>query len=447
MNPMIQKLSKKVLALALAMGMTLVPVAAEEAVTAEVTSAVVESPADWAIWDVQMSYTFGLGDQSTYAGYAATLVGNELSLLEAGIESRFSLEEDEVNVGEVKTRGEVIAALYDFINSVLEIEGAADVDTALAYFVENGLVNGRASGDYALDASCTKQEMLAFANRAYQHMVYAVGDDGKGAFWTVSDEDNTVYLLGSIHVADGSVYPLSKDILNAFVASDAVAVEANILMTNPEDIAYVQEIMYLEDGTTIDQLISEESYQAYAQIMDKNGIPKEMYDLLKPWYAAILVQNLTMTTDYSAVMGIDMYFLQLAYNWKPIIELEGVKYQMDMFDGFSPELQEGYLVGALSGEETGNEQLAQMLAYWKDGNVEDLKTMVFAETGETEIEKEFNEKLWDVRDKHMGESVAAMLTEDTENDYFVIVGAGHMISDTGIVQYLQSLGYEVEQVK
>ncbi|MBN2221547.1 MAG: TraB/GumN family protein, partial [Vallitaleaceae bacterium] len=440
MNPWIKKLSKKVIALALAMGMAIVPVAAEETSAAETTAQVAESPAAWAIWDVQMTYTYGLGDESTYTGYAAELVGNELSLLESGIESRFSLDEEAVNIGEVKTRGDVVVALYDFINSALEIEGNADVDTALAYFVENGLVNGRVSGDYDLDASCTKQEMLVFANRAYEHMVYALGDEGKGAFWTVSDEDNTVYLLGSIHVADGSVYPLSKEILNSFAASDALVVEANVLMTNPEDVAYVQEIMYLEEGTTLDQLISEESYTAFAQIMDGYGIPKEMYSLFKPWYAAILVQNLTMTTDYSATMGIDMYFLQLAYNWKPIIELEGVKYQMDMFDGFSPELQEGYLVGALSGEETTNDQLAQMLGYWKTGNVEDLKAMVFAEVDETEIEKEFNEKLWDVRDQHMGESVAAMLSEDTEKDYFVIVGAGHMISDTGIVQYLQSLG-------
>ncbi len=40
-----------------------------------------------------------------------------------------------------------------------------------------------------------------------------------------------------------------------------------------------------------------------------------------------------------------------------------------------------------------------------------------------------------------------MLQEDTENDYFVIVGAGHMLNYNGIVELLIKAGFTVEQVK
>ena len=56
------------------------------------------------------------------------------------------------------------------------------------------------------------QEILVFAMRAYDHIVYSLGQDAKGCFWKISDDDNIVYLLGSIHSSDNSLYPLSRDI-------------------------------------------------------------------------------------------------------------------------------------------------------------------------------------------------------------------------------------------
>ena len=49
----------------------------------------------------------------------------------------------------------------------------------------------------------------------------------KHFLWKVSDENSSVWLLGSIHVADASFYPLPTVIDSAFAASSELAVEIN----------------------------------------------------------------------------------------------------------------------------------------------------------------------------------------------------------------------------
>lgn len=55
--------------------------------------------------------------------------------------------------------------------------------------------------------------------------------------------------------------------------------------------------------------------------------------------------------------------------------------------------------------------------------------------------------MWDNRNDHMTTYVVDLLEKNTEGDYFVIVGSGHMVNDNGIVAQLEALGFEVELVK
>ncbi len=418
----------------------------------EVTSqseAVVESPSQWALWDVQMASTYGLGDLSVYQGYLTPVTVDGFLSVEASLEEKLQVTDVSKVSGENMTRGQVITELYDVIKLALEVATPAEtLEEITSYFVDNNIMAGRDNNDYALEESCTTQEMLVFAKRVYDHVIYANDDAAQGAFWQVSDEDNTVYLLGSIHVADASTYPLSKEMLQGFASSQALVVEANTLFVNPEDTAYVQEKMMLEEGVTIDGLLSEETYNAYVEKVSALGLTPEVYNKLKPWYAAMLLQTTSMASaSYSATMGIDMYFQYLAYGYMPIMEVEGVKYQIDLFDGFSPELQEGYLLSTMTEEASSNEMIGNMLDAWHDGDVETLEAILFAEEGETEVEKEFTQKLWDERNAHMTTYVDDLLKNDSENDYFFVVGAGHMLTEEGIVEGLKALGYEVNRVQ
>ncbi len=419
--------------------------APEAAGTVQAPAASQDTPAGWAAWDVQMMNTYKLANAGILKQFTDVIQGSQFLSIQQGFEKVFNVTDTtKVEAQQSMTRGKVVEELYDIIQLVLKLE---DQD-AVKYFEQNGLIRGNGTG-YALDNSCTVQELLVFSRRVYDLLIYAQGMDAKGAFWKVSDEDNTVYLLGSIHATDGSVYPMSKAILDGFADSESLVVEANTLVHNQEEAAYMQQKMMYTDGTTIDKVLSREVYDKYAALMQAAGMQPEVYNVLKPWAAASVAMVLNMSTSsIEASMGIDVYFLNLAYmNAKPIVEMEGIKFQTDMFESFTPQLQEMYLASMLEGGTESNETLLKMIQSWKVGDMETLEGMVFGQEAQTDTDREFNEKLFDIRNANMVVKCQEMLTKDTENDYFVVVGAGHMLNDNGIVEELKKLGYTVEQVK
>ena len=105
-----------------------------------------------------------------------------------------------------------------------------------------------------------------------------------------------------------------------------------------------------------------ETYEAYEKAVSALGYFKpEVYNKFKPWYAALLLQNIQLSSaSYVANLGVDFAFLAEASNKKPIVELEGTKFLLDMFNGFSKELQEQFLIGVLaSGEKQADSDVQE----------------------------------------------------------------------------------------
>lgn len=318
------------------------------------------------------------------------------------------------------------------------------------YVFSKEILKGKANDALDLDSPCTRQELMVFISRAYEFTEYESGKDSKGAFWKVSDDDSTVYLLGSIHVADPSVYPLSKAILSAYEKSDALVVEADIA-NQVEGIQYMQQKMMYTDGNTLDKNVPKEVYDRFVEVIKPLGIPPEIYNRLKPWYAAMLVQNVQLSqSGYDANLGIDLFFMSKASGKKRILEIEGIKFQVDMFDSFSNELQSQYLASTLNpSEETQEQQMEivqDLMEAWKTGDIMELEKLLEVEGGNTQEEKEFNEKVFTTRNDNMTQKVKAYLADPEKKTYFIVVGAGHMNGKNGIITQLKS-GYKIEQIK
>ncbi len=441
-------------------------VMAEEQGFEEATVVNNDMPSDWAMSDVQMANLHMIGSADNYNGFRNEATSADLLSVQSSLNEIFNVKSS-LEPMKTVSRQNVIDVFYDVIQEVL-IENRVmdsiykDSRASILYFVETGLIAKKESGDYSLERICTKQELLVFAKRVYDHIVHAIDIDAKGAFWKVSDEDNTVYLLGSIHLSDASIYPLNEAITDAYEESEILAVEANIYKQNDEDMAYLQQIMFLEGETTIEQLLQPETYEAYEKAVSALGYFKpEVYNKFKPWYAALLLQNIQLSSaSYVANLGVDFAFLAEASNKKPIVELEGTKFLLDMFNGFSKELQEQFLIGVLaSGEKQADsdvqedaenktaEVMAEIISLWKSGDVEALEVLLFSAEAGSDLEKEYVAAMWETRNNNMSTKVAQFLKEDSSNDYFVVVGAGHMLSETGIVQQLTNMGYTVEQIK
>jgi uncharacterized protein YbaP (TraB family) len=289
-----------------------------------------------------------------------------------------------------------------------------------------------------------------FVKNAYEFVRYEAGKDSKGAFWKVSDEDSCVYLLGSIHIADSSMYPLAKAILDAYHEADYLVVEANV--ANEQEVAlYMMDKAFYKDDTTLYKNVPKEVYDRFVETIEPYGVRPEMYNKFKPWYAALLVQNLLFAENsLSGEIGIDMVLLQKALGEKEILEIEGAKFQVDLFDSFTTELQVEFLASSLySDKETQKESVDivnEMISCWKAGDTAKLEKLLASEENESEVDKEFNEKLFASRNNNMAEKVKGYLSDAENKTYLVVVGAGHMVGETGIVAQLDGQ-YEIVQIK
>lgn len=272
----------------------------------------------------------------------------------------------------------------------------------------------------------------------------------KTFMWKVSSENTTIYLLGSAHMAPENIYPLDKAITAAYEASAVVAVEADV---RPEKQAglmqTIQQKAAYADGTTVKDHVSEETYKKLSKWVETTGMSMAQLGMMRPWILSLTVTQLELQKlGYNPQSGIDMHFIKKCVkDKKELKELESVEYQINLLSGFSDELQEKFLLRALNEAENMGEQFEKLLKAWSDGDAAGMEATIMAEVKKTPELKPVYDKLFDERNILMAAKVEEHLK--TGKTAFVIVGAGHLVGEKGMVKLLAASEkkYKIEQVK
>ena len=425
-----------------------------------------QQPALWAVDQLADSYALGLVDDD-YASYIqdpvtleqletmTDVVANKLALLE--LDQRTA---DTVGLVVDTTRGGVMNALYQEA-AAYDLPGVEE--GAQAFLTSLGVVQGGSDGALALERTCTYQEAMVMANR----LILAVYDEqdagSKGLLWKATNGENTLYLLGTIHLDRDNVYPLHKSVRDAIAASEEVIFELDL--NDQEGIALLQSLQTYGDGTTLADHISPELYQRVQTMAAALGMGPNDLDLYKPWALASTFSTLSLQNDTTGAnaMAIDSYINAAAVNsGKEIGAVETYAFQGGIFDGLSAQYQQSYLdasltvlESALSGApvtpedeaylQAQEEMISGMFAAWKDRDP-DAFGQVYDKAAIINSDDELNSKLFTERDPGMIQAAANYLETEGSHTYFLAVGAGHMVDPGGIVSGLQELGYTVELV-
>jgi len=150
------------------------------------------------------------------------------------------------------------------------------------------------------------------------------------------------YLLGSIHFLKKEHYPLKKVIEEAFDQADVLAVEVDISSDKiaKAGMMLLQKGMYTGEET-LKANISEKTFQLARDKLKELGMDISGFQTFKPWMVAMSIINMElMKLGFNPNYGIDKYFLDKvsestsAPGKKEIVELEGVEYQVKLFESF-----------------------------------------------------------------------------------------------------------------
>jgi uncharacterized protein YbaP (TraB family) len=331
--------------------------------------------------------------------------------------------------------------------------------TPVEYMKSRKILVGTDNG-LELEKNCTVEQATVLATRLVEDTYNLANAGSKGLLWKATKGENTVYMLGSIHIGDSALYPINKEVKEAFKKSDALLVEANLLGNQQELNYFVNKARYI-DGTTLKDHVSQAVYDKALVVFDKFKLPAEQYVQCKPWAIANDL-NVIVSSDSSsmqqgsqaATLGVDLYFTTTAMvDKKPVVELEGLKSQADLFDGLSSQSQEknlnDILDSALNPDTKDNNKAAEMIALWqqqwKDGDIEEF-TKSYSEVISKE-ETEFSKMLLGQRDKAMANKIGMLLDKEGKATYFVVVGAAHLAVENMVIDQLKAKGYTVEEFK
>lgn len=263
--------------------------------------------------------------------------------------------------------------------------------------------------------------------------------------WKVVSPSNTVYLLGSIHIARRDIYPLNKKIEDAFNISDVLAVEADITKIT-QDSNSMKDVILYPDGDILEKHISKDTFEIVKSKLKELGVDINEANKYKPWFLAGLLEMFELQKlGFHPMYGIDNYFLSKAkFTKKSITGLESLDFHIKFFDSFSDKLKELMLFYTIKDLEESGKTIDELFNAWLSGDTETMEqtlSITVTQYPETQV---FQEKILYERNRNMAEKIEDFLKE--ERIYFVVVGAAHLVGKKSIIDLLAQKGYNIQQL-
>jgi uncharacterized protein YbaP (TraB family) len=270
---------------------------------------------------------------------------------------------------------------------------------------------------------------------------------GSAFLWEIKSDSGSSYLLGSVHVLKKEHYPLKKVIEDAYTNTDVLVVEADLSSSKAAaaSMKMLQKGMYT-DGKTIEDHVSKATFDMLQKKLKELKLDYGSLKTFKPWMLAmVLLMNQLTKMGFDPTVGVDMHFLKKATaDKKEIIELEGVEFQLKLFDGFTKEEAEQFLLTTIKEADQISKEFDKIITSWMTGDVEAMEHLLTDYAKESPAAQKLFKKINDDRNVGMADKIANYLKSGKR--YFVVVGAAHMVGPKGVVQLLRNKGFTVNQL-
>ena len=295
---------------------------------------------------------------------------------------------------------------------------------------------------------------LVFLSSCAGNRSAAGTSEQKHFFWKVSDENSSVWVLGSIHLADSTLYPLAPVIDTAFARSDELAVELNM---NDEEV--VKEIgkESVSQGMLDERLLRDILPPEMWNTLDRD-IPMVVFEKMRPWLVATTLSAYAFEqAGLNPEYGIDYVLLdRAAANGKAIVGLETAEEQIGALADTTESDSAGvYYLKTTLREIAEFETLVKNLIHaWKTGDDDLLRSLLNKDDEEDESEETsssdqkfkegFEQRVYVNRNAKMAESIATFLRED--RNVFVVVGVAHLaLEKDNVIDALRKRGFKIER--
>jgi len=266
----------------------------------------------------------------------------------------------------------------------------------------------------------------------------------KAFLWQIKSPKNTVYLLGSIHLLKKSDYPLAQQINAAYEDAEKLVFEVDLSkLESREAQSIVLDKATAKDGKALKDRLTPETYQLAQTKASEIGLPIEAFSGYKPWFFSLTLVTLKLQRlGFNPENGVDQYFFKKAtQDGKEILALETIEDQFNLFNNFSQGNQEQYIRQTIDELEILEASFKNMVVAWKTGDNKALETLLLESFKDY---PELEDQVFGARNRKWMTTIAPLLQK--EEDYLVVVGAGHLVGKDSVLKLLEAKGHTLQRL-
>lgn len=245
------------------------------------------------------------------------------------------------------------------------------------------------------------------------------------------------YLFGTIHMTCDAT--LEDDVKKALDETTQIVMELD--MDDPSMQSKVMQGMYLKDGKTLKDFVSDEEYKSIDSLFINNmGMSVKLLENVKPFFL--------MSMFYPKMIDCQMQSFELeltkiaSEQKEEIYGLETIEEQIKVFDDIPLEDQYADLIRmAKDNLAFDKTTFSKMLKIYEEEDINALIDIMDDDTNSTMSKHQ--DVLLEQRNKNWISKIGEYAKEQPT---FFGVGAGHLPGENGVIQLLRNAGYTVTAV-
>ncbi len=264
---------------------------------------------------------------------------------------------------------------------------------------------------------------------AQQSLLYKVS--GKGL-------KQPSYVYGTIHLICPDDFFLSPHLQKAFDQSRSIYLEID--MDDPAMMAtMLGRLQEKDEQYSLEKAFLPEDYRKLGKYLkDSMGMDVTVFNKMKP--LVILSMILPKMLNCPAAVAYETKFVSMAKEQqKPVLGLEGLDDQIDVFDAFPDTLEARMIMDYINDLPKQKAIYSRLVAAYKKQDIQQLHNML----GESPEFAGYEDKLVYDRNRNWIPVMEKAMQQET-----VLFGCGamHLGGDQGVVELLRKRGYKVEPV-
>ena len=258
------------------------------------------------------------------------------------------------------------------------------------------------------------------------------------AFYKISDEDTTIYVLGTIHVLPDDYDWFDGELREAFNRSGELVME--MVAPDPATMGgIVQKLAIDPNGKKLSSYFDAETKSKYDAQLAAMNIPADAFEAFEPWMVSVTLTAMQMETmGLTSELGVEAILTKAAQtSGKKISGLETAVQQLGFFDNLSKEAQLALLEASLDDLDENEKLMNDMVKGWSKGDIAGLAELM---NESMEENPELITALLTDRNERWAEWVKTRM--DSPGTVFMAVGAGHIAGEGSLFDVLDDDGID-----